>query len=36
MPLAYNVTEAEILEWDAETGLRRYELAMTRLRVNKG
>jgi len=36
VPLVYNVNEAEVLEWDAGKGLRRYELALARLGVNKG
>lgn len=35
VPLAYHVSEAEILEWDAGKGMRRYELAMIRLGVKK-
>jgi len=35
VPLVYHVSEAEILEWDAGKALRRYELAMVRLRVNQ-
>ncbi|MFG0552134.1 hypothetical protein [Pseudomonas sp. yb_9] len=35
VPLVYNVNEAEILEWDAEKGLRRYELAIARLGVKR-
>jgi hypothetical protein len=36
VPLVYHVSEAEILEWDAGKGLRRYELAIARLGVKKG
>jgi hypothetical protein len=35
VPLVYHVSEAEILEWDAGKGLRRYELAMARLGVKQ-
>lgn len=35
VPLVYHVSEAEILEWDAGKGLRRYELAMARLGANR-
>jgi hypothetical protein len=31
VPLIYRVSEAEILEWDAEKALRRYDIAMSRL-----
>lgn len=36
VPLVYSVNESEILEWDAETALRRYELAMVRLGARAG
>ncbi|MNY79476.1 hypothetical protein D3C86_2201310 [compost metagenome] len=36
VPLVYHVSEAEILEWDAGKGLRRYELAIARLGAKKG
>jgi len=35
VPLIYLVSEAEILEWDAEKALRRYDIAITRLGVKK-
>lgn len=35
VPLVYHVTEGEVLEWDAGKALRRYELALARLGVNK-
>ncbi|MGE8411974.1 MAG: hypothetical protein ACN6QY_06355 [Pseudomonas sp.] len=35
VPLIYSVTEVEILEWDAGKALRRYDIAMTRLGLNK-
>ncbi|MFU2327494.1 hypothetical protein [Pseudomonas sp. NFX98] len=35
VPLIYPVSEAEILEWDAEKALRRYDIAMSRLGVKE-
>lgn len=35
VPLIYPVSEAEILEWDAEKALRRYDIAITRLGVKQ-
>ncbi|MGE8069553.1 hypothetical protein [Pseudomonas sp. NPDC089569] len=35
VPLIYPVSEAEILEWDAEKALRRYDIAVTRLGVKE-
>lgn len=36
VPLVYHVSESEILEWDAEKAMRRYELAIARLGAKKG
>jgi hypothetical protein len=35
VPLVYHVGEAEILEWNAEKAMRRYELAIARLKVKR-
>lgn len=35
VPLVYQVNEAEILEWDAGKALRRYEISVARLGLNK-
>jgi hypothetical protein len=35
VPLVYPVGEAEILEWDAEKAMRRYDIAIARLGVAK-
>jgi hypothetical protein len=35
VPLVYHISEAEILEWDAEKAMRRYELAIARLGVKR-
>ena len=35
VPLIYPVSEAEILEWDADKALRRYDIALSRLGVKE-
>jgi hypothetical protein len=35
VPLIYPVSESEILEWDVEKALRRYDIAITRLGVKQ-
>jgi len=35
VPLIYPVSEADILEWDAEKALRRYDIALARLGVKE-
>jgi hypothetical protein len=35
VPLIYQVSEREILEWDAGKAMRRYEIAIARLGVKK-
>lgn len=35
VPLIYQVSEVEILEWDADKALRRYEIALSRLGVKE-
>jgi len=35
VPLIYPVSDAQILEWDADKALRRYEIALSRLGVKE-
>jgi len=35
VPLVYPVSEAEILDWQAEKAMRRYEIAIARLGVKQ-
>ncbi|SDO60249.1 hypothetical protein SAMN04490202_1369 [Pseudomonas reinekei] len=35
VPLIYPVSETEILEWDVEKALRRYDIAISRLGVKE-
>jgi hypothetical protein len=35
VPLIYPVSEADILEWDADKALRRYDIALSRLGVKE-